>query len=243
MRHTDHRGQLEVHVETKECDLPRDELTRIQEPIDRIAKSVGQLPAQLDINIIYHPRSDRYHVEATGRLPRRSLFTGDWDVYLDTALDRSLRKLLRKIEAYQQEPDRGEDERALRVDAMNREVIAPEDPDAGPLAEAASSQDYASFRRLLANYEDWLRLRVGRWLQRYPEANDEVGRRLRIGDLVEEVYLNAFERYGERPAVKSLHEWLDDLLDPSLRALWDNMVEERESASHARSVRDMPVER
>ena len=152
-----------------------------------------------------------------------------------------MRKLIHKIEAYKDEPDREVDLRAERVDAMNRRIIAPEDPAAGPLAEAAEAGDYRKFRRLLADYEEWLRLRVGRWLQRYPEANAEVGRRLSIGDLVEEVYLNAFEHYADRPTIKPLREWLDDLLDPSLRSLWDNLVEERESASHARSVRDLPV--
>jgi hypothetical protein len=241
MRHTDHRGQLEVQVGTKECDLPTDELARIQEPIDRIARAVEELPTRLEIKVVYHPRSDRYHVEATARLPRRSVFTGDWDPHLDTALDRSLRKLLCRIEAYKKEPDRDQDERAQRVQEMNRAIVAPEDPDSGPLAEAAEAQDYAKFRRLMANYEDWLRLRIGRWLQRYPEANAEVGGRLRIGDLVEEVFLNAFEHYAARPAVKSLHAWLDDLLDPSLRTFWDHLVEERESVSVARSLRDLPV--
>lgn len=239
MRHTDHRGHLEVDLETKECTLPPDELARMQEPLDQIARTVGNLPARLEMTIVYHPRTARYHVDAGLRLPRRTLFTGDWDSYLDTALTRSMHKLIHKAEAYQEEPDREQDALAERIDEMNRDIMAPEDPAVGELAAASEAGDYARFRHLLGDYEQWIRLRVGRWLQRYPEANAELGGRLSIGDLVEEMFLNAFEHYSERPTIKPLHEWIDDLLDPSLRALWDDPEEERESISHARTVREM----
>ena len=239
MHHTDHRGQLTVELDTKECDLPADELARIQEPLDQIADGIGNLPAKLDLSIVYHPHSDRYHAAAALELPRRSLFTGDWDAYLDTALERTFRKLQRKIEAYQHEPDRAADQIAEQVAASHREIVAPEDPAAGPLGEAVQAGDYARFRHLLGDYEEWLRLRIGRWVQRYPEANEAVGAGLKIGDLVEEVFLNAFEHFHQRPTVKPLREWLDDLLDPSLQALWHDPLAERENASLARTARDL----
>src|SRR5262245_38826870 len=129
MRHTDQRGTLRVNIETKECDLPRDELPRINEPLNRIAQIVGDLPGQLDITIVHHPRSQQFHVREQLKLPRRSVFTGEWNDYLDTALCRSLSKLIRKAETYKQEPDKGLDEQAERVEQMNREIVAPEDPD------------------------------------------------------------------------------------------------------------------
>jgi len=42
---------------------------------------------------------------------------------------------------------------------------------------------------------------------------------LLIGDLVEEVYLNAFERFAQRSAEVSLSDWLEALIDPSLKLL------------------------
>jgi hypothetical protein len=63
-----------------------------------------------------------------------------------------------------------------------------------------------------------------------------------IADLVEELHLNAFERYRERPAHKPLHEWLDELVDLSVRAFaWQPDVE-RENVSFARSVSGMSPE-
>jgi hypothetical protein len=241
MRHTDHRGRLEVNIQTQECDLPDDQLARIGAPLDRLAQAIGQLPASLELNVVRHPRSDRFHAEAALRLPRRSLFTGDWDAYLDPALQRCLRKLLHKAEAYTHKPDRRADEVAVDVWAMNNEILAPQDPDEGPLGQAAEAGDYGRFRRLLAGYDDWLRLRVGRWLQRYPAANARVGEGLAIGDVVEEVFLNAFERYAERSGHETVRDFLDDLLDPSLHALLNSPAEERENIAIARTLRQTPL--
>lgn len=239
MRHTENRRQLHIELETKDCALPADELPRLDRLLEEIATAMDGLPATLHIQIIYHEGSDRHHVEAALKLPRRTLTTGDWDTYLDTALQRSLRKLLHKIETYRREPDREADQIARRVADLNRELIAPEDPADGPLGAAVAEQDYPRFRDLLANYEDWLRLRIGRWLQRYPEIEAQLGDRLRLGDIVEEVFLNAFEYYHQRPKNSRVRTWLEALIDPSLRALWNYPLEERESISHARSLREM----
>jgi hypothetical protein len=241
MLHTDQRKQLRVKIETKQCELPRDELPRIDKPLNKLADILGDLPGALDITIVNHPKSQQFHVRAALGLPRHSLFTGDWDPYLDTALCRAIRKLIHKADDYQHEPDGAADEVAQRVSRLQRDIVAPEDPDVGELGAAAASGDYRRFRDLLAGYEDWLRLRVGRWLKRYPRAEAELGRRIKIGDLLEEVFLNAFERYGERTAVVSLHQWLDSLLDPSLQAFFRQPVEERENVSMVRSLRTPPA--
>jgi hypothetical protein len=241
MRHTDHRGSLEVNIETKECSLPDDQQRRIQPQLNQLAEAVGRLPATLDLVIVRHPRSDRFHVEASLKLPRRSLFTGQWDPYLDPALEQCLRKLIRKVEVYHQEPNRQQDQVAADVAEMHREIVAPEEPDEGSIGQAVQAGDYAAFRRSLAHFEDWLRLSVGRWLQRYPEADARVGSGLAIGDLVEEVLLNAFERYDERSRHETVRDFLDDLLDPSLHALLRSPVEERENIDLARTLRETPL--
>jgi ribosome-associated translation inhibitor RaiA len=239
MHHTDQRRQLRVEIVTQECELPRDELSRIQNPLDRVALAAGDLPSELDMRIVHHPRSQRFHVEAALSLPRRTIFTGDWDDYLDTALNRCLRKLIRQAEEYQQEPQRKEDETASHIERMNRNIMAPQDPSADALGAAASIGDFHAFRRLLSGHEEWLRLRIGRWLQRYPELEAELGRRLSIGDLLEEVFLNAFERYNQRSNDVPLHRWLDSLIDPSLHDFRHDPVEARQNISFARTLKDM----
>ena len=58
MRHSDQRGQLHVQLTTQKCELPSDELTRLQEPLDRIAEAVAGVPAKLQIDIVCHPDDD-----------------------------------------------------------------------------------------------------------------------------------------------------------------------------------------
>ncbi len=242
MRYSDDSTHLRVEIQSRGCVIPADEKARMEGLLGPLGEAVREFPASdLRINVLYHPHSAAYHVEFKLKLPGRTLFTGEWDAYLDSAFQRGLGKLVRRVEAHKERPDREAAEAAERRAALEREVIAPEDPDAGPLAEAVRSGDYRTFRTALAGYEEWLRKRVGRWVQRYPEAEAQVGRRLLLGDVVEEVYLNAFERFAGRPTDVPLSEWLDSLIDPSLQALLRHPDEEGESARLARTVREAPL--
>jgi hypothetical protein len=118
-----------------------------------------------------------------------------------------------------------------------REVFAPTDASGGILGRAFQTGNYQAFRTALVSYEDWLRKRIGRWVQRYPEAEARLGRGLAIGDILEEVYLNAFEQYGRRPIQVPFHVWLDGLIDPSLKMLLKHPDEEGQNASFARTMR------
>jgi ribosome-associated translation inhibitor RaiA len=240
-RDTDDR--LRVEITTKACKIPADQRARLQTWLAPVKDSVKDFPgATLHINAVHHPRSGLYHVEAELKLPGRTLFTGEEDAYLDTALRRCTQKLSRKAETYREQPDREAVEAAQRRAALDRDVIAPEDPQAGPLAEVAAAGDYRAFRIALAGYEEWLRKRVGRIVQRHPEAQARVGGTLLLGDVVEEVYLNAMERFTSRPTAVRLSEWLEGLIEPSIRALLRHPDEERAAASAARTVRAMPTE-
>lgn len=242
MRYSNDRHHMQVEIDTDQAQVPADELTRMEGTIDSIGEAVQDFPAaELRIKVIRHPRSDVYHVEARLRLPGRTLFTGDTDAYLDSAFQRCARKLRRKVEAYREHPDRGAEEVAEKLTKLERDVVAPEDPDTGPVGAAVAAGDYRAFRNALILYEDWLRRRAGRWIQRYPEAEARVGDGLKIGDLVEEVYLNAFEDWGRRPAAVRVSEWLDSLIDPSLKALLRHPHREQENASLARTLRETPL--
>ena len=242
MQFTDDRRSLHIEFSTQECDIPADEKPRLVDGLDRVAAAIGDIPSELDMKVIYHPRTQLYHAEAALRLPGKTLFTGDYDAYLDSALQRCLRKVIRKAEAYRVCGEDGERQRATAVADMNRRIVAPEDHDALPVAEAARSGDYRTFRGALSRYDEWLIDRVGRWVQRYPALNERVGDDVLIADLVEEVYLNAFERYDERPAHEPLSAWLESLIDPSTLAFLRDPQQELDNISFARSFSRTPRE-
>lgn len=239
MKYSDDRFHLQVEFHQRQCEVPRDELNRMQRSLDDLGEAIRDLPeANLTITLIHHPNSAAYHVEFRLRLPGRTLAADDTDPYLDTAFQRCLRQLIRQVEAYRENPDRASLATAERTDALERDIMAPEDPDGGLLGRAVSAGDYGAFRNALVNYEDWLRRRIGRWIQRYPEAEARVGRGLAIGDMVEEVYLNAFEELPKRPTDVPFREWLESLIDPSLKALMHHPQKEQENASLARTLRE-----
>lgn len=234
MQTTDNRSPLRVEFSTHGYDLPEDERTRMQTSLEPLGEAVREFPdAALHLTVLHHPDQD-YHVEANLKLAGQTLFSSDWDPYADSAFQRCIRKLGRKVEALRDRATRPAT--AERREALDRNVVAPTDADAGPIGQAVAAGDYRAFRTLLSAYEDWLRNRAGRWVQRYPQAQARIGHGLRIGDLVEEVYLNAFERYGQRPREVAFHDWLDGLIDPSLKALLRHPDEESENVSMARSL-------
>jgi hypothetical protein len=228
---------LRVEFETQDCTIPKDERARMEESLAPVAEAVRGLPAaDLRFKVMYHPNRQAYHVEARLQLSAASVSTGEWDPYLDSAFQRCVQRLIRKVQAFREHPDGEAEARAERLAALDQDVVAPEDPAAGPLGEAVRAGDYRTFRTALAVYEEWLRKRVGRWVQRFPEAEARVGHDLRLGDLVEEVFLNAFEGYTERTTAVRLSDWLDSLIDPSLKEFLRHPDEERANASLARTI-------
>jgi hypothetical protein len=242
MQYTEERYHLEVEITVKECNIPPDELARMQRLLEPLGEAVEEFTSsQVSITVIRHPRSGDHHVAARLTLPTGSVSAEDRDTYLDSAFQRCVARLVPKVQEARRRPRPPEAAAAERLTALDRDVVAPEDPDAGPLGEAVRAGDYRPFRLALAGYEEWLRNRVGRWVQRFPEAEARVGRRLRIGDLVEQVYLNAFESFLERPTDLRLSDWLERLIDPSLKALLRHPDEEGENASLARTLRELPL--
>jgi ribosome-associated translation inhibitor RaiA len=243
MPYTDDRFDLHVEYECKGCEVPADERARMATLLEPLRDAVSDIPGtHLHITVIHHPRNDRYHVEFKLRLPGQTVPADAEDRYLDTAFQRGLDGLLRSVEMKMRENGRVGDPMLSQRLALDRAMLAPEDPRSGDLARTVLAGDYRAFRTALAGYEEWLRKRVGRWIQRYPDAQARVGNGLRIGDVVEQVYLNAFENLTRRPTDVRFSDWLVSLIDPSVKSLLRRPDEERENASLVRTLREMPAE-
>ena len=98
--------------------------------------------------------------------------------------------------------------------------------------------DYRAFRAAMGVYEDALEKRVGRWIERYPDAEAQLGNGLLISEIVEEVFLNAFDQYNARPASLRLGQWLENLIDPSIQTLLRDGGQEKENLSFIQSAQE-----
>jgi ribosome-associated translation inhibitor RaiA len=227
-----------VEIDTQDCDLPQDEQTRIQQDLDLLAQELLEFPdSQLFLKIVHHPRTERYHAQAKLKLPGKTIITGRYSPWLHEALTHCLDRVRQRAEQYKESPDRDairEAEEAQQITSAES-VAAPTEPDVGELGRAVAEGDYRRFRLAMANYEREVRSQVAHWTMRYPRFNELIGEEFDADDVVEEVFLMAFDDYAERPDEKTISQWLTEFVDPAVHALWADPLE-RENASYARTL-------
>jgi ribosome-associated translation inhibitor RaiA len=226
MQFTAEEYHLQMEIDAKEYELTPEERTRMKPDLDRIGEAVKDFPAgQLWLTIVYHPRSNVFHAQAKLKLPGTTIIAGHHDPSLEAAVGWCADKVVRRIKAYQAQPDHAALDEAQQRAELDRNLVAPTEPDAGKLGEAVQYDDYSAFRVALLKQEERLRKHVGRWVQRYPEVQAQIGPTFAIADIVEEVFLQAFEEYANRPLHIPFHEWLESLTDGAIQTLCNDADE------------------
>lgn len=237
MKYSDQSYNLRIELDTKHCELTAEEIERLERALDPLRKPVEKFPvADLYVTIEYFQRSNDYRVKTVLNLPGGGLPTGDLDQEYYPAFERCVRKLVHKVIAYEGQLEAAED-RAKHLKGTRHDVLPTNDVDMPAVQAAIDQGDYVEFRKQMSVYEEPLRKRVGRWIQRYPVLDDQLGDRFDLADVVEEVFLNAYERFEHRPEAVPLGTWLEHLIDPSLKILARDTVEELDNISFARSLR------
>src|SRR5262249_5289791 len=153
---------------------------------------------------------------------------------LHAAFENCLRSLSENVRAYKDRLGRVP-ERQKHLKGMYQELEPDVDPDPAKLDAAVAAGDYAAFRLAAVGYEEPLHKRVGRWVERYPEVNAQIGARLKVADIVETVLLDAFEGYAHRSKGVRFGDWLEALIDPAIKALRTQPDEALENVNRARS--------
>jgi ribosome-associated translation inhibitor RaiA len=236
MSFSDESYNLRIELDTKRFECTPEQIAYLEEKLDTLRKLCEPFPvSDLYITIAFHDRSNQYRITTALVLPGRTLATGDVSEVMEAGYDRCIRKLVKRVEAYKDALSHTP-EQAKDVEGTVYEVVPTQEPDAAAIEAAVASGDYKAFRHALFPYEDAMHDRVGRYVQRYPEIEAQVGQTFLIGDLVEEVFLNAFERYEHRPSDVRLGEWLDGLVAPSVKMVANNPAEELENISFAKTV-------
>jgi hypothetical protein len=225
---------LDVDIDVQQCQMPADERTRIQEDLERLAEELLEFSAsQLRISIVYHSRQEQYHAQAWLKVPGKRFVSGRYSPWLDYSIMRCLAKLRRHVESYRENPNSDAiRETAQRLELQNH-VVPPTEHIADALGKAIQRQDYRGFRRALGGYEDRTRAQVANWVRRYPQMTHLLGQDIEIDDIVEEVFLMAFEQFPEQ-LEQTISEWLRQFIDPAVKAIWHD-ESEREAAEFART--------
>jgi ribosome-associated translation inhibitor RaiA len=232
-------SKMRVAFEAKQFDFQPEEAVRFREGLRPLQKVVEQYPVSaLFVTIHRHPRSKDYHVTTALHVPSRTLFTGErHDDEAYPAFERCVRKLVRKVEAHRDQLSH-KTELAKSAAGKYHEVLPDHEPDVEALWRAAADGDYRAFREHLDVYHDPVRLRVGRWIQRYPRIEAQLGDSLSIEDIVEEVFLLAFDGFHNRPKIR-FGIWLETLIHQSVKKLLRQPEAEKENLSVTRSFIEM----
>ena len=236
MTYSDQTYDLRIELDTKDCELTADEIQRMERALDPLRKPVEKFPVRsLYVTIEHHERTRDYRVKAVLKLPGATLATGDLEPEHYSAFERCVRKLVRKVVAYEDDLENAED-RSKHLKGTRHDLTPLNNVDMAAVRRAVEQSDYSEFRRQTAMYEEPLRKRIGRWVQRYPEIDAQLGERFSLADAVEEVFLNAFERFDSRSDAVPFGTWLEHLIDPSIKILSRDTIAELDNISFARSL-------
>src|SRR4051794_11893110 len=189
MDFSDQSYSLHTELDTKSFELSPAEIKKIEEAIDPLREPVAKFPVRdLYLTVEHHRHSGRFQVKAALQLPGRGLTTGGIDENLMPAIQQCVFRLLHKLVAYEERMG-GVEETSKREEGTRHDVFPTQPVDPRPIDEAVRAGDYAKFRRLVSVYEESLRDRIGRWIERYPQVEARLHDQISLNDIVEEVFL------------------------------------------------------
>lgn len=229
------RGKLLVYFDAHQFELTEGEQDKLLDGLDSLALQVENFPQHdLRAHLERRPRNNEYMVKLSLILPGRTLVCSEHNTVLHAAFEKCVDVLADGVKAYKaqlgQVPERQKQEKGTHQEMA---PLTPIDPAA--LDAAVRAGDYPAFRAAVTPYEDPVRLRAGRWVERYPEVQGRMGRGLEVIDVVEGVFLAAFEGFATRPGGVRLGDWLEGLIDPTVRAIAHDPDGELENINMARS--------
>lgn len=232
------QADLLVTFVAHECRPAPAVLDELRAGLDGLAKQVAQFPTH-DLRVVIEgkARTNEFVVKLSLILPGRTLACSDHGPTLPAAFEKCVDVLVENVKAYKdslgQVPERQKAEKGTHQPLL---PVAP--IDVAAVSAAVEAGDYSAFRAALAPYEDGLRVRVGRWIERYPVVQGLIGRKIEAIDVAEAVFLAAFDEYDRTPSGERFGDWLESLIDPTVRAFERRPDEELENVNMARSAAD-----
>jgi ribosome-associated translation inhibitor RaiA len=227
--------QMQTIFDVHQYELDDADRRMLEDDLDGLSRQVANFPvADLHILIEGNARNNDVSVKLSLILPGQTLVTNDHDPVLSAAFERCVNTLTDLLKAYKARLD-GHAERNKAEKGTAHDVRPTTDIDLPALDAAVAAGDYARFRMILLPFEDAVQARAGRWVQRFPEHEARIGKDVKMSDVTEEIFLTAFDQYDARPEGLPLGEWLEGLIDPSIKALMTRTTEEMENINLARS--------
>ena len=194
MRRDDPSEPLRVEIDAHQCDLTPEQIDMMHDDLDTLTKMVENFPRpELHVYVERESRNNEFVVKTSLLLPGQTLVTSEHNQVLHAAYEQCVDVLINQVKEYKDRLGQVP-ERQKSVERAPHQRLEPTvDPD---LAASRRRRCRRRLRRLphsLQGYEEPLRDRVGRWLQRIRRSERRGRAAFTIADVVEEVFLDAFE--------------------------------------------------
>lgn len=234
MKFPDLSYNLLVDLDMKHCDLSPGELRKMEASLSPLGDMVQHFPvSQLHVLVSYRHRTNDYVVRTSLALTGETLVSSEHHPQVHAAFEHCIDNLVREVRRYKDRLGQVA-EQAKQEEGTHHELLPTILPDSNAVNAAVSAGDYAAFRVALTGYDEPVRAHVGRWIERYPEVAARIGRGLQIDDIVEDVFLDAFEEFEHWPDELRFGEWLGRFIDKAIREFAANPDREIENVRMAR---------
>jgi ribosome-associated translation inhibitor RaiA len=230
--------RLRIELDTKHFELSAGEISAVEKELEPLHAHAVDFPvSDLNIVIAYHERTQSYYVNLALMLPGRTLAATRTAENLLSAVDACVEKMIRRLLQYKAELGDTSDRNKYRK-GTRHEVLATTPPAGDEIREAVAAGDYVAFRQATYPYEETLRERIGRWIERYPALANELDDRWALADFVEEVFLAAFEEFDKRPEQVRFGQWLENLIPQAIEAIARDPDEQLANIEFVRTAQD-----
>lgn len=237
MTFSDLSYNLLVDLDMKHCQLPPDELNKMETMLSLLGDMVRNFPvSKLHVLVSYRHRTSDYVVRTSLILSGETLVSSEHHQFAHAAFEHCIDNLVREVQRYKARLG-AVPEQAKQREGTHHELVPTVPPDAEAIEAAVQNGDYAAFRTATSGYEGPVTALVGRWVERYPAVAARLGQGLNIGDIVEDVFLIAFEEYEYRPKEIRFGEWLGRHIDTAIRAMAEHPEDELENVNMVRLAR------
>jgi ribosome-associated translation inhibitor RaiA len=238
MTRSDQSYNLLVDLDMKHCRLPAGEIAKMEAMLSPLRDLVQAFPvSKLHVLVSHRPRTTDYVVRTSLFLTGDTLVSSDHHPHAHAAFEHCVDNLVRELQRYKERL--GNVAERAKQEAGTHHVLAPTlAPDGEALEAAVRDGDYAAFRVAALGYDEPVRAMVGRWVERYPDVAGRIGHGLTIEDIVEDVFLTAFEDYPHRPQEIRFGEWLGRYIDSAIKAMAANLDAEMENVAMVRLARE-----
>jgi hypothetical protein len=228
---------MQLRLDVRQYRMSAVEERRLRGDAERLRPQVEHFPvADLHMLVEGNARTNDVSVKLSLILPGTTLIGNDHDLAAAPACERAMGSLIEGLRAYKDRLGKIS-ERQKSEKGTQQALHSPVDLDPTQLDFAVEARDYTAFRMASFALEEGLRKRVGRWIQRYPDLQERVGHGLEVSDVVEEVFLLAFENYPHRPSDIPFGTWIVTLIDPAARQIRHRGDEEVENVRLAQTAR------